>query len=246
MLLIGSRAIKYWFDDFHREPKDWDWITDDLSKPKPENIDGHHEYHLNPVLLPLSYHNNVLSSNSLYTLKISHLFWDIRWAKHMFDVQFLRRKGCLFNRDLFDKLYAYWNTIHGTNHRSDLTLDADAFFNNALKTYDHDYLHTLINPVPAYIKVLKDGSEVEPDEIKFQLLSHQEKLDLVREECYVMAYERLGIRDYREAYSWMIKKFIMNHAPMWEALWIIDNYIELHKPLINYKLKLDYELSRDH
>ena len=29
MILIGSKAIKYWFPDFPRDPKDTDYIVDD-------------------------------------------------------------------------------------------------------------------------------------------------------------------------------------------------------------------------
>lgn len=243
MILIGSRAIKHWFPDFPREPRDTDYIVDKV----PEVRESKTEYLLNPVFIDTFGSNSgiILNPDELYTLKISHLFWNIKWEKHMFDVQFLRKKGCTLQRALFQRLYKFFNEFHGKNKRSDLTLSADKFFDNALKKYDHDFLHTLINPSPTYLKVLKDGSDVEPDEDKFNLLSHQEKIDLVREEVYVMAYERLGGRHFREAYAWMLKKFIIGHAPMYEALFIIDNYIELHKPSINYKQKLDYELSRN-
>jgi hypothetical protein len=250
MILIGSRAIKHWFPDFPREPKDYDYIVDDVTKEKPVYADGRVEFHLNPILFPLCdssfFCGMPLIPDHLYTLKISHLFWDINWAKHMFDVQFLKKKGCVLNKTLFDLLYEYWTGIHGKIKKSDLTLSSKEFFDNALKEYDHDYLHLLFNPIPTYTKVLKEGSEVEPDENKFLSLSHEEKLSLVREEVYVMAFERLGGRDYRTAYAWMLKKFIRNHAPIWEALWIIDNYIELHLPIINYKEKLNYDLQRNH
>lgn len=238
MILIGSTAIKHWFPDFRRVPNDVDYIVSDYR----ENENGV-EYHINGILK--DYPEDILSANDLLTLKVSHLFWDIRWDKHMFDAQFMIKKGCTIDRVLFDQLYTYWQTIHGPNKRSDLAIRADDFFNNALKKYDHDYLHTLLNPIPTYTKVLKDGAEVEPDEVKFQALSHDDKLALLREEVYVMAYERLAGRTYTAAYTWMLKKFIMNHAPIWEALWIIENFIELHRPHFNYKQKLDYELSRN-
>lgn len=238
MILIGSKAIKHWFNDFPREPKDTDYIV----TWKPLNKEPGLEYHFNEILD--RYPAPVLSANDLYTLKISHLFWDIKWEKHMFDVQFLRKKGCKLDYDLFKKLFNYWCDVHGTPKRSNLDVTAEDFFNNALKKYDHDYLHTLINPAPTYKKVLKDGEEVAVDEQKYHALSHEEKLELVREEIYVMAYERLAGRTYRAAYSWMLKKFIIHHAPMFEALFIIENFIELHRPIINYKQKLDYELSR--
>ena len=246
MVLIGSQAIKYWYPDFPREPKDWDYAVNNreaLFVSSSKSI----EYHLNPHIygVPQSPNFTVLSAEHLLTLKMSHIFWDINWSKHMFDIQFLLRKGNKLDFSLFHKLYEFWPSIHSTNKRSDLKMTADKFFDNALKTYDHDFLHTLLNAVPTYTKVLKDGSEVEPDEEKFEALSHSDKLALVREEVYVMAFERIGDRDYREAYGWMLKKFIISHAPIWEAIWIIENYIELHKPLINYQKLLQDELSRN-
>lgn len=236
-ILIGSSAIKFHFPDFTREPKDKDYIG--VGK----NIGGQLEFHKNPVFE--NYEHDVLQPDDLYTLKMSHLFWDIKWEKHMYDVQFLKSKGCKLKHDLFYELYEYWNTLHGKNKRSDLDMTSEDFFDNAMpKTYNHDELHLLINPVPMFLKVLKDGAEVDVCENKFNKLSYEEKLELVREEVYVMAFERLNGRDYRTAYVWMLKKFIMSHAPMWEAIFIIENYKTLHKPAINYKQKIDYELSR--
>jgi hypothetical protein len=242
-ILIGSRAIKHWFPDFPREPKDTDYIVGSLSEKLSNDKPSRVEYHFNPILD--YYPGEVLNPDLIYTLKISHLFWDIKWEKHMFDIQFLRKKGCRIIIDEFRKLVSYWEKVHGPMKRSDLELSSEEFFDNALKEYDHDYLHMLINPYPTYKKILRDGFEVAVDESKFKLLTHHEKLSLVREEVYVMAYERLAGRDYRTAYSWMLKKFIMHHAPMWEAIWIIENYVELHKPVFNYKQKIDYELQRN-
>lgn len=244
-ILIGSSAIKYHFEDFTRVPKDTDYIGVNPSVGKisrEEFLANPTEYMKNPVFD--NYPHDVLLPNDIYTLKISHIFWNIKWEKHMYDIQFLKGKGCILQMTLFHKLYDYWVTLHGPNKRSELNMSKEDFFDNALKTYDHDYLHTLINPNPTYKKVLKDGADVDVSQLKFEKLSHDEKLDLVREEVYVMAYERLGNRDYRVAYSWMLKKFILQHAPMFEALFIVQNYRELHKPIINYKTKLDHELSR--
>lgn len=234
-ILIGSAAIKHHFPDFSRQVKDTDYIG------KGKNTKAI-EYHINPIFD--NYQHEIMQPDDLYTLKMSHMFWDIKWEKHMFDIQFLKSKNCKLNKELFDKLYQYWCNLHGANKRSDLNMSAENFFNNALKEYDHDYLHTLLNPSPTYLKVLKDGAEVDVDEEKYHKLSHEDKLNLVREEVYVMAYERLNGRKYRTAYTWMLKKFIISHAPMFEALFIIENFIELHLPKIDYKTKLDYELSR--
>lgn len=232
MILIGSKAIKYWFDDFPRKGKDFDYIVE--AKPKPYKEGGKIEFLLNPVFN--DYPFSIMYPMDLLTLKMSHVIgWDINWEKHMFDIQFLLKKGCQLDLDMFYKLYNHWNLYHGKNKRSDLEMSAEDFFNNALENGDkHDHLHTLLTPIPTYTKVLKDGAEVEVCENKFKKLSHEEKCNLVTEEVMVMAYERYRKLPYRHAYSKMLKKFILNHAPIWEALFIIENFVELHKPKFNY------------
>ena len=243
MILIGSSAIKHWYPDFKREPKDLDYIVgeDEILPPKGQNV----EYLLNPILSNKWKHKDTkpLYPGDLTTLKASHLCWDINWEKHMFDLQFLLSKGWEIEEKLFWELYDYWNQFHSKNKRSDLKMTKDEFFNNAVN-YDvaeHDDLHLLINPTPTYTKILKDGCEVELDEEKYNLLSHEEKLDLVREEVYVMAYERWKNIDYRTAYLKMLKKFILSHAPKFTLLFILKNYIELQnvKNIINYKKQIN-------
>lgn len=241
MVLIGSSAIKHHYPDFGREPKDTDYAVRQEIKSGIRDI----EYLFNPVLASRYPESaGVATPNDLYTLKISHLFWDINWEKHMFDVQFLKTKGCVIDMPLFDELYLFWNKIHGKNKRSELNMNAASFFDNALNCpYDHDMLHTIINPAPTYTKVLKDGAEVDVCEDKFNAFSFDEKCDLVREEVYIMAWERMSKMDYRIAYGRMLRKFIRNHAPIWEALFIIEHFYDLYKPQFNYFKKIENGLQ---
>lgn len=238
MVIIGSSAIKYWYPDFNREPKDLDiianpsenisWLTNDGVKI--ERLE-------NPILLDRHQMAiNYLSPNMLCTLKASHLCWNINWNKHMFDLQFLLKKGCKIDLELFSKLYSYWNEVHGNNKRSDLKMTKEDFFTNAINynESEHDELHKILNPVPIYTLTLKEGKEVELDEQKFNQLSHEQKCDFVREEVMVMAYERYKHLHYKIAYSKMLKKFIISHTPIFSLIFIFENYIELHKPKFNY------------
>ena len=249
MIIIGSTAIKYWFTDFNREPKDFDIILyEDEPLSKEFESNGYKvETLLNPILLQfckqdLSQVSPYLNPNSLYTLKMSHMFWNLNWDKHMFDIQFLRKKGCQLNIDLFTDLYQYWNEFHGKNKRSDLKMTSDDFFNNVLDyPILHDDMHQILvqheyfeNKVPTYTKILKDNCEVEVCETKFNQLSHTEKCNLVIEEVMIMAEERYNTFPYRIAYGKMLMKFVISHAPIWEAIFIIENYIELHKCPFNF------------
>ena len=243
MILIGSSAIKHWYPDFKREPKDIDFIIDEneILPPRGQNV----EYLVNPIFANKWKYKDTkpMYPSDLTTLKASHLCWDINREKHMFDLQFLLSKGNEIEEELFWELYDYWNVYHNKNKRSDLKMTNDEFFSNAIN-YDvaeHDDLHLLINPTPTYTKILKDGCDVELDEEKYNLLSHEEKLDLIREEVYVMAYERWKNTDYRSAYLKMLKKFILSHAPKFTLLFILKNYIELQntKNIINYKKQIN-------
>lgn len=235
MILIGSSAIKYYYPDFPREPKDKDYAVNDKSLKSTKEV----EYLYNPVLLEfLDTKDLICPLNVLYTLKMSHMFWDINWEKHLYDIQWLKEKGCIVIPELFYELYEFWNEYHSKNKRSDLKMTSSEFFNNALKCeFDHDWLHTLINPNPTFNKVLI--GEVEVCEEKFNQLTFKEKCDLVQEEVYVMAWERMPKMDYRFSYEKMMKKFIISHAPLWEAIFILDNYKYLYKPKINFKKILE-------
>lgn len=237
MFLIGSSAIKHHFSDFPREPKDVDYATD-LDRNNERGV----EYLYNPVIGSME---GIASPDLLYTLKASHVVgWDINWEKHMFDIQFLVSKGAKLDVELFHRLYNFWNIYHLNNKRSDLDMTAEEFFDNAVKSdHGHDYLHTLLTPNPTYNLVLKDGAEVDVCENKFNTLTFEQKCDLVTEEVMVMAYERYKKAGFMHAYSRMLKKFILNHAPIWEALFIIENYKALHKPKFNYFKKIENGIS---
>ena len=103
----------------------------------------------------------------------------------------------------------------------------------------------MLNPTPIYTKILKDGAEVDVSEEKFNKLTFEEKCDLVREEVMVMAYERYKNVNYMSAYSKMLKKFIINHSPLWEGLFIIENFIILHKPLFNYFKTISDKINKN-
>lgn len=245
--MVGSYALKNIYTDFTREPKDIDFIIgEEVYKDRLTKYIGDKkaEYLYCPPMFDHLTKFGV-TDHGLLTLKASHIFWNINWDKHMYDICFLIDKGAQIIPKLFYDLYAFWNDHHGKNKRSDLKMSASEFFSNAVKCpHDHDWLHTLINPYPTFNKVLVDGAEVEVSEQKFNSLTYEEKLDLVREEIYVMAYERLNCRDYRAAYYWMLKKFIISHAPIWEALFIIENFRQLDRPLFNYVNKINDEIQR--
>jgi len=253
-MIIGSYAIKHHFPDFKRSPKDYDIVAfDEYSRLDlvriHKGIPGLKlEVLINPIILQYYKENGgipaICGTSELYTLKMSHLFWDINWNKHEWDATFLRERGCTLIYPLFWKLYAYFNELHGKNKRSDLKMSSNKFFNNALKCeYDHDWLHTLLNPYPIFNKILKYGEEVEVDKDKFQFLTEVEKEALVREEVEIMAFERFSKLNFRVAYGIMLKKFIISHAPIWEAIYILENYKTLCRAKHNFIKDLNEKIN---
>lgn len=245
-VLIGSKALKH-YGLVDRNIKDTDYAVDINCKSGISKV----EYLYNPIITKRN--EDICSLNDLLTLKVSHVCgWDISWEKHMWDIQQILRSeyDYKFDYSLFFDLFIFWQRIHGKNKRSDLDMSASEFFTNAIKyPIKHDDLHEMLikHPhfkgqlEPTYCKILKPNHEVDVSEEKFNLLSFEEKLNLVQEEVMVMAMERNFHPDYRVNYNIMLKKFILNHAPLWECLFIIFNYPKLVKPFFNYKEFLSNE-----
>ena len=241
MLIIGSSAIKKYFSDFNRKPKDLDYVVEDSTKFK--NGNGI-EYLSNPVILKYQ-KDGYLSPDLMLSLKISHLFHDINWFKHIYDVQFLISKNVKYNKDLVNELIPFWNETHRKIRKSNLMLSKEDFFDNAVNedTEQHDYLHTLINPIPMYTLLLKDDAEVELDENKWYNLSYEDKTKVVYEETAVMAWERYTDNHWREAYKLQLKDNIIKHFPSYIAMFAIENYRTLETPKVNYRELINNKLK---
>ena len=242
-LIIGSVALRHWFEDYTKEPKDLDIVVESkkgLVRTKET------EYLINPVIL--KYQNSgYISPDNLLTLKMSHMFWDLNWEKHMYHIQFLLSKSCQYDMNLFKELREYWEEEKPKIRRSVLKVSKEDFFTNSVNNtvMEHDSLHELINPIPMYSRILKDGAEVELDENKWDKLSFEDKLEVVREESYVMAYERYITTDYRTAYQKQLKNNIIKHFPEYIAIFAIVNYVELGKPKYNYRELITNKLKQN-
>jgi hypothetical protein len=246
-LIIGSTAIRYHFPLFKREPNDIDYVVDTINV---ENIirkkDGKIiEYLYNPIIFKYIDDEKKFpiyaTPTQILSIKMSHISWNINFKKHMFDIQFLLDNGVVYDKELYDELYNFWLEYKGRNgkyRRSNLTISSEEFFDNGIES-DHDNLHTLLKDEPTYIKILKDGCEVEPCEIKFNNLSYSEKISVIEEEVMVMAYERFRDKQYRVAYEQMLEKYITGHAPIWQLLFIIENYKQLRIPSFNFYKKIE-------
>lgn len=183
--------------------------------------------------------------DSIYTLKCSHLGWDINWNKHKNDVLYLKSKGCKLNGWLYILLTDYWKEKNGNLPHLDFYKTKKDFFDDAvIKIYDHDHLHELVAypNKPIYIDCLADGYEVLIDYDKFLALSEENKIRFFQEEIAVIAAERWlippwgwnGRYNIQKAWELAVHKTIVALTKDWMTDFLILNIEKFVKP--NYKL----------
>lgn len=241
LTLIGSAAAQHWYPEF-REPKDADWHSNEDPKsfysPRVQGVDIFVDERLGEW--PWGY---IAKPAELYTMKVSHAFWEIEntWDKHMNDVLFFQNKGVPFIRELYDILVPIWKDLHGRKI-TNLRQGAGTFFKDAVeRIYDHDSIHASVAYYdrPMYESILLPGEEVMVDNDKFWAMDWEEQIKLVREEVYATALERIMIPnnyDYSPmaAYAWALRRTITSLFKGEWALYAVLNYSTLVRPDCNY------------
>lgn len=250
-LIVGSTAIKHHFPDFPREPKDLDAL---VSTGYSCDISGDlfsHEL-LDELIVPGT---NVATVNFLYTLKVSHSYYELKNGshdKHIFDMRWLKRRGAQLDLDLHQKLYKVWTEIHGKK-KTTISMEKGEFFKDAVtRIYDHDSLHSSVafHGEAMYERILKDGSTVDVDSAKMWALSHEDLVRLFREEVYATALERILVpTNYHAsagaAYRWSLRRTLTSLTTGRSARWIAENFEEFANPYVVLGEPDDY-LARHH
>lgn len=216
MWLFGSSLIKKHFPEF-REPRDIDWVTNDISKLK-QSVIGKEEYYY----IPFS-PSREMTPDEIYTVKVSHAIYDIHWRKTMSDIRFLQIKGCEIIPDFLSKLRNHWESVHGVQKRTDFEVEPGKFFEDRVRRkINHDDLHKLINETPTYLKMIDNGVSPNPD--KFLSLSEDERKELLFEEPFVLAIERFSNSNDRMAYHIAQESLVTKLHPIWLADEVIKNW----------------------
>lgn len=238
-ILIGSKALASYPQFSDRKVKDVDYFTD--HKMEEKGVEPF--FHFN-ILNYFEDQERTATLEELYTIKLSHIFWDLKnnsWDKHAYDIMRFQDEGIEYIPHLYKILYKTWEEVHGKK-KANLSQMADSFFKDAVKRiYVHDSIHASVAyyDAPLYERILMDGEEVKVDKSKFDAMSHEDKIKLAREEVYATALERLIVpSDYkyspRRAYSWALRRTITSLARGWFALFMAENLRELWKPDVDY------------
>lgn len=238
-VLIGSRAVKNIFSDY-RECNDWDYLVNEIPDSKEENA----EYYIIP---PLSEYllQNELDKNVLYTLKVSHSFWNINFEKTVYDIRFLKHKGSEIIEPLYKELYSFWETVHGKKKVYLNETNEDFFTSRVDRIIEHDTLHEILAyyDEPMFNKLKKDLNKAWISKDMFTNLSYEDKLKTCREELYVIATERFLIPNNFKmnsliAYKKAVRLLVTSLSKGWFPLFIIENIEALDKPDIKYSDKV--------
>lgn len=241
-LIFGSTALKFWFPDFKREPKDLDVITKNptMMTPKEEHywVSGF-EY-----VLKNNKHNRYVDPDFLYTIKVSHAAWDIWWDKTMHDIMYLNNKGCKLDENLYHLLWQDWNVIH-RQKKINLNVKNEEFFKKTVtRAYEHDWLHTVFAfyDEPLHNRIRKDPTSALCSEKLWTSLSFEDKVKCALEEVYVIAAERFVSRGIppKTARIKSLKLLITSSTKGWFNLFLIENFETLIKyDLTHYLTRLE-------
>lgn len=234
-ILIGSRALDHHTGWGTTPNADWDYFTLTPTATPHGEQHGKVEHFYDPALKEYAWSGNIATVDELYTIKLSHIYWDLpnkSWWKHAKVLARMRRElNPTIIEPLHDLLYSVWEKKHGKK-LANLEQEPDEFFNpNVDRIYDHDSIHASVayyNNVPLFNRILRDDHPVAVSRKKFNNLTPLDKELLVREELHATALERRIIpanyrtnptAPYREA----LQKLITSYSKGWFATFVADN-----------------------
>ena len=236
-LITGSVAARHWFPEF-RQPKDLDIISCiDVRSfcPSELSVETHWDK-AQELILSKNKDSVFVDPSLLYTLKLSHMQWDIKWSKTASDVLFFQSKGVALDRDVYDSLVAFWCETHGPK-KVNLKMGNEEFFTEHVeRRIPHDTLHEMVafDGRPLHEKVRKDlGSPLVSKEL-FDGLPDREKLLLFYEELLVIAIERHALTNGSKKNEKLIaingayKKLVTTMTKGFFCDFMLLNYKQMH------------------
>lgn len=233
-LITGSVAAKHWIADF-RYPKDIDILSSVYVKSQtPSELAIETQWNsVADRIIECNSHSTFVDLNMLYTIKVSHAAWDIKWDKTIHDVTFLKSRGAKIDHsDILDALIDHWTTVHGCK-KVNLNQMNDSFFTRHVKRIiDHDELHAIIaNGSPMHEKIRLDKDRPMCSVDLWNSLSYRDQVKTAREEMMVIAIERYltGIKhsDIMVALCKSYRNLVLSMTRGWFNLFLIENRSEI-------------------
>lgn len=232
-ILIGSKAAKQWLPNFPREPVDIDYITDEEAEQYKgfKLIQDKMRFLGN---LPENRQELVAPPEILYTLKISHVYYDIWWDKTIYDIVWYKEQGFEVDEELLKVLAKDWEKKYGAKKINTNISNEEFFMDNVKREYVHDNIHKAVAfyDEPLYRKVKKDLSKAALSKELFDNLDFKDKIKLCLEEINVVSLERFLIpkkfRMHPKTARYMAcKQLITSMSKGWFPRFIVDNFREL-------------------
>ena len=260
-ILIGSRALNYWYSSFKiTSDTDWDIISD----LPITGAEFHPSSFLNNAEVEVfTDENHVLDFNGqeilvcdvlgLALIKRSHLHREIGWDKsithyHKWLARFMIDTNC---SDSFEEMRTSWKSkqdkfladrIRLTNEafpqrHPNLNQSVEDFFDDAVtKKYNHDYLHELFaySSKPWYTSLQDDPSKAWCSQEKFNKLTHSQQLECVAEEVYVIATERFLVpKDWKYPAKLAYMKALKKVCTTLCSGWFRDKAIDYYPEILS-------------
>lgn len=251
MILIGSRALNYWYPEqrISREDSDYDVVVPSgMALPIPSDVrfEVHEASHLNNQYILDNFGSGqyvevggvkleVCSLEGLAAIKRSHLWRDHFWDKHIAQYNsYLRQHLTDDTREFLDERVKLTKADIRYTQPSLRQSNEDFFDDAVTKVYDHDWLHELAayGDEPLYLSMKRDFDSAWCERDMWDQFSHEQKIMCTAEECYVIAMERFLIPNnwdysYVGAYLTALKKVCTTLCSGWFRDFAIDNHQEL-------------------
>ncbi len=189
----------------------------------------------------------IASLASLALIKRAYLYLPQAWHQHIHDYhRITARIGTASGTDAERLAYATLRACILARLDAEpagwtMRVSNEAFFGNFkypwLRVFEHDELHraTCYGEAPLYRKIKDDPSLAYVPFSGFEQLSHQDRIRLVREECYALALERvlipaqdIGVSyDENRAFQHALRRISTSLARGWFRDFSIDHYPEI-------------------
>lgn len=231
-LITGSVAAHHWFPEVWTKPEDIDILTPSIVKGTSECRVETQWHEACDYIFNHNSDPTFVDANFLFTIKLSHAEWNVKWEKTMRDIWKFQQAGCVFDTELLRLLKPVWRRIHGKK-QVNLAQTVDQFFSNdaVTRVYDHEAVH---EAVKFYSRPLHESIRPSLDSVwcsheMFSKLSLRDQHLTATEEIMVTAIERCKLTsisskiDVLRATTYAHKQLVTSMTTGWFNQFLILN-----------------------